>query len=194
MQVRKTINLSLLLATAIAIFTLGCGGMGPTVFLHPEYNFNYVERVAVIPFENLTNSQGAASQITRFFISQLLSSESFEVIEPGEVSRVLAEFSTVRTGDLSKEQISKIGKALKVQGLFFGSVNESSTSRSGSNQVHTVSLVVRLVDSESGETVWSAANTSGGRGFWSKLFGAGTKSTSEVMRECVKKTLSTLID
>jgi TolB-like protein len=168
--------------------------MRPTVFLHPEFDFSYVERVAVIPFENLSDSPGAASRATRFFISELLASESFDVIEPGEVGSVLASVLTVRTGDLTKEQIMKIGKELKVQGLFFGSLNESSSSRSGSVQTHTVALVVRLVDVESGETVWSATNTSGGRGFFARLFGTGEQSTSDVMRKCVKKTLSTLVN
>ena len=172
----------------------GCGGMSPTVFIHPEFNFNYVERVAVIPFENLSNDQGAASRATRFFISELLSSESFEVVEPGEIASVLASVTTVRTGELTKEQIKEIGQKLKVQGLFFGTVNESSNSRSGSVQTHTVSMVVRLVDSESGETVWSATNTSGGRGFFARLFGVGEQPSSDVMRRCVKGLLSTLID
>ncbi|MDF1545820.1 MAG: hypothetical protein P1R58_12065 [bacterium] len=180
--------------TLIIAGIAGCGGMRPTVFLHPEFNFGYVERVAVIPFENLSNTQGAASRATRFFISELLASESFEVIEPGEVGEVLGSVAAVRTGELTKEQIKAVGQKLKVQGLFFGSVNESSTSRSGSVQTHTASLVVRLVDAESGETVWSATNTSGGRGFFSRLFGTGEKSASDVMRECVGEALSTLID
>lgn len=190
----KNKYLHFLLLTAALLTLSGCGGMKPTVFIHPEYNFGFVQRVAVIPFENLSDNQGAASRATRFFISELLASETFEVVEPGEVFNVLSSLSTLRAGELSAEQIKEIGQKLKVQGLFFGSVNESSSSRSGSVQTHSVSMVVRLVDAESGETVWSAANTSGGRGFFARLFGAGEKSSSQVMRQCVKKILSTLVD
>lgn len=179
-----------LLAAALA----GCGGLRPTLFLHPEYNFGFVERVAVIPFENLTNERGAASRATRYFISQLLASESFEVIEPGEVTRVLNEHATVRTGDLTQDQIRAIGQALKVQGLFLGTVNETSAARSGTSSEHVVTLVVRMVETETGETVWSATHTESGRSFWASLFGAGGRSQSEVMRRCVKRVLSTLVE
>jgi hypothetical protein len=176
-----------------AVFS-GCGGMPATLFIHPEFDFGYVERVAVIPLENLTGEQGAGSRATRFFLAELLATEAFVVIEPGEVTRVLSKHATVRTADLTQEQIVSIGRDLNVQGLFFGSVNETSSRRSGSNSEHVVSLVVRLVETDTGETVWSAAHTEGGRSFWSKLFGTGGKSQSEVMRKCVEEALSTLMD
>lgn len=185
--------LPLLIALLVATL-VGCGGMRPTLFLHPEYNFGFVERVAVVPFENLTNERGAASRATRYFIAELLASESFYVIEPGEVTRVLNELATVRTGDLTQDQITAIGQALRVQGLFLGTVNETSAARSGSSPEHVVTLVVRMVETETGETVWSATHTESGRGFWSSLFGAGGRSQSEVMRRCVKKVLSTLVE
>lgn len=183
-----------LIVTLLVAALAGCGGLRPTLFLHPEYNFGFVERVAVVPFENLTNERGAASRATRYFIAQLLASESFEVIEPGEVSRVLNELATVRTGDLTRDQITAIGQALRVQGLFLGTVNETSAARSGSSPQHVVTLVVRMVETETGETVWSATHTESGRGFWSALFGTGGRSQSEVMRRCVKKVLSTLVE
>lgn len=183
-----------LIVTLLVAALAGCGGLRPTLFLHPEYNFGFVERVAVVPFENLTNERGAASRATRYFIAQLLASESFEVIEPGEVSRVLNELATVRTGDLTRDQITAIGQVLRVQGLFLGTVNETSAARSGSSPQHVVTLVVRMVETETGETVWSATHTESGRGFWAALFGAGGRSQSEVMRRCVKKVLSTLVE
>jgi len=168
--------------------------MKPTIFVNPEYNFDFVEKVAVIPFENLSNNQGAASRTTRLFISELLSAEAFDVIEPGEVTRALNKFSILDPADLTQEQITSVGKELKVQALFMGSVNESASIRSGSVTTNVVTLVVRLVETENGTTVWSSTHTEGGRGFWSSLFGTGEKSNSEVTRKCVRKTIKTLID
>ncbi len=194
MLLPRQISLLVAMIILIAVAFSGCAGMRPTLFIHPEFDFGYVERVAVIPFENLTNEQGAGSKATRFFITELLASEAFIVIEPGEVTRVLAKFSTVRAADLTQEQIVSIGKELNVQGLFFGSVNETSSTRSGSSSEHVVTLVIRMVETDIGETVWTATHTEGGRGFWSKLFGTGGPSQSEVMRRCVKRALSTLMD
>lgn len=172
---------------------VSCGGMAPTVFLHPEFNFGYIERVAVIPFENVTRDQGAGFRTTRFFISYLLSREVFEVVEPGEVKRVLEKYGLTRTADLTSQQIIDIGRELKVQGLFLGSVSESSDMQSSSGVNNVVTVVARMVETDTGTSIWSATNTETGRTFWSSIFGGGQKSKSEVTRNCVKRVLNTLI-
>lgn len=177
----------------IAVGTTGCGGMRTTVFIHDAYNFQYVERLAVIPFDNASDTRGAGIRAGRLFTAELLAAEAFDVVEPGEVSRVLEKFSLVRTDQLTNEQIVGIGKELRVQGLILGTVTETATQRSGSSSTHKVTLVVRMVDTEVGTTVWSATASAGGRGFWGALFGASGKSESEATRECVRKVLHTLI-
>ncbi len=183
--------------TASLVFVLmigaGCGGMRPTVFIHEEYNFQFLERVAVVPFDNLSKDQGAGARATRVFIGQLLAADAFDVVEPGEVAKALEKYSLVRTSELTTEQAIDLGRQLKVQGIFLGSVTEADLIRSGGTTANTITIVARLVETETGATVWSATNTAGGRGFWSSLFGTGDKSQSEVMRECIKTLLGSLV-
>lgn len=189
---RRSLVLGLLLAVALAPF--GCGGMRPTTFIHPEYNFAYVERVAVIPFENLVGDQAAGARATRYFVNELLATEAFEIVEPGEVARVLALQGIAGTAELTKAQVTEIGRQLSVQGVFLGSIAESAAIRSGSSAASTVTISVRLLETDTGATVWSTTNTEGGRGFWSSLFGTGNDSLSEVTRRCVKNAIATLVD
>ena len=175
------------------LMTAGCGGMRPTVFVHEEYNFQFVERVAVVPFDNLSKDQGSGARATRVFIGQLLAADAFDVVEPGEVAKALEKYSLVRTSELTTEQIIDLGKQLRVQGLFLGTVTEADVIRTGGTTANTITMVARLVETETGATVWSATNTAGGRGFWASLFGTGDKPQSEVMRNCVKTLLGTLI-
>lgn len=183
------------LAIFIALLTLfGCAGSHVTSFLYDGYNFDFVERVAIIPLDNLSDDRGAGARATQVLLSEILAARAFDVVEPGEVARVLGKFNTVRTSELTTEQITSIGKELKAQGLFMGSVNESATYRSGGSSVTKVSMTCRLVETEQGLTVWSASATAGGHGFWASLFGAGDQSTSEVTRSCVKKLLGSLFD
>jgi TolB-like protein len=172
---------------------LGCSGIGPTTFIHAGFNFGFVERIAVVPFENLSKDQGAGYRVTRFFVSELLAAEAFDVVEPGEVSRVLESHGIVRVAELTPEQTLEIGKELNVQALILGSIAESSTARSGSGTVATVTVIARMVEAEKGVTVWSTTHTKGGRGFWSSLFGTADKSRSEVTRRCVEEAVGTLI-
>jgi TolB-like protein len=183
----------LIMAVLPVLLLCGCAG-GPTVFLNRDYNFQYLERVAVIPFDNLSDNQGAGPRATRIFISRLLSMESFDVVEPGEVTRAIEKYTAGgRFSEMTQEQILNIGKELKVQGIFVGSVTELSELRSGSSTTNIVTLVVRLIETEKGTTLWSATHSAGKRGFWASLFGGGGKTQTEAIRACVNGVLKTLI-
>ena len=172
----------------------GCAGTSKTKFVHPDFDFSFVEKVAVVPFENLSDDQGAGARATRFFTSAILAAEAFWVIEPGEVTRALDKQSLIRTGEMTVDQIKAVGRDLDVQGLFIGSVNESTSVRSGSANVSVVTVVIRLVETETGATVWSVTNSEDSRTFWSSVFGGGQKSISEVTRSCIDGCLDTLLD
>jgi len=168
--------------------------MGPTKFIHPDFDFTFVEKIAVVYFENLSNDQTAGAKATRYFTTALLAAEAFEVVEPGEVSRALEKFSLVSTSQLTQDQVMTLGRELGVQGVFLGSLSESTSIRSGATTVSVVTVVVRLLETETGATVWSATNTEDSASFWSSLFGTGQKAPSEVMRRCIDGCLDTLMD
>ena len=176
------------------LFIAGCGGMGATRFIHPGFDFGFIERVAVVPFENLSTEQGAGARATRYFTTALLAAEAFEVVEPGEVSRALERFGYVATAQLTEEQAVALGNELGAQGVFLGSLSESVKIRSGSNNVSVITIVASMVETETGTTVWSSTNTENSSNFWSTLFGTGQKSSSEVMRRAIDGCLDTLLD
>ena len=189
---RATFKLATLLA--VALLLTSCSTMGPTVFLHQEYNFAYVERVAIVPFENLSSDQGAGARLTHLFMTELLSAEVFDVVEPGEVVKAMGKFSLPRKDLITVEQAKELGKALDVQALIIGTVDESTANRASGGPATVVTLDVRMLETETGETIWSATNTEGSRTFLSSLFGTEQRSYSEVARRCVRKIIDTLID
>jgi TolB-like protein len=172
---------------------VACSGMKPTVFVNKQYNFNFLEKVAVVPFENLSTDQGAGARITHIFLTELLAAESFDIVEPGEVSKVTQKYIGSGGSALTRDQITEIGKTLGVQGIILGSVNETTGSRAGGSTTTEVTIDVRMVETETGQTVWSATNTEGGRGFWASLFGTGDKSEAETARKCVQRVIRTLV-
>ncbi len=172
----------------------GCAGTGTEKFVHPDFDFSYIEKVGVIPFENLSGDQGAGARATRYFVNSLLASEAFDVVEPGEVAKALEKISVVRTAELTRDQYVQLGRELGVQGLFLGSLGESTSVRSGSNNVNVVTVVLRLVETETGQTVWSVTRSEDSRGFWSSLLGTAQASRGEVTRRCLDKCLDSLLD
>jgi hypothetical protein len=182
------------LAVLVAATLIGCGGPRATVYIHQEYNFGFIERVGVVPFKNVSREQGAAERATSFFITELLVAEAFDVLEPGEVQRLMVKYGVTGLSELTAEQIKGIGTDGQVQALFVGTVSEATAIRSGSSQTYSVTIDIRLVETESGRTIWSATNTEKGTSVWKSIFGGSGKSQSEVMRKCVHDVLKTLID
>jgi len=188
-------HLILVIVLASLLGLSGCGGsMGSTSFLHPGFDFGFIEQVGVVPFENLSADQSGGARATRYFTTALLSAEAFDVVEPGEVSRALEKQGLISTAQLTEEQAISLGRELRVQGLFLGSMSESARLRSGSKNVTVVTVNIRLVETETGTTVWSVTNTEDSSSFWSNLFGTNQKSPSEVTRRCIDGCLDSLLD
>ena len=176
----------------------GCAGkIKATQFTNPDFDFSYVERVAVLPFENLTNDRQAGFRATRLTITELLASGTVDVVEPGEVQAAQLKIQggqPGRMGPPSTEQIISMGKALGVQAIVVGSVPQSETLRSGAVLIPVVTLDAHMIETETGATVWAATNTEKGGSAGAKVLGTGGQPISTTTRRCVQNLLKTLIE
>jgi polysaccharide biosynthesis protein PelC len=172
-----------------AALLCACGG--GRQYVRPDADLSTIRTVSVLPFENVTNDRFAAERVQRIFLSELLMLGIFEVVEPGLAARVVRRDS-VDVGTLGPDEIRKLGKELKAQGLFIGSVIEFDEGRSGSNPAPRVTLQVRLVDVETGITVWSIHKTAGGVTVTSRLFGFGGKAAMTLAEELIRSQLREL--
>lgn len=163
-----------------------------STFVHPTADFSLIERVAVLPFENLTGDGTAAEKVRQIVIIELLSSGSVQVVDVGEVARGLRASSIGNTAMPSREDTRKLGQELQVQALLGGSVQEYSAGR-GAGASTNVSLVFRLIETDSGEVIWSSSASKTGVGAMARLFGVGGDSPGERARKLIRKALKTLI-
>jgi len=183
---------------AVALGAVACGGtLKVTRFSNPRFNFGFVQRVAVLPFENYTNDRQAGLRATRLAITELLATGAVEVVEPGEVLAALTKMANLQPGRAmspSKEQILSLGQALEVQALVLGAVTQSENLRSGAVPIPVVSLDLRMVETETGATVWAATNTEKGSSVSARVLGTGGEPIAETTRECIRKLLATLVE
>jgi TolB-like protein len=179
-------------AIAALLCLAGCAGMKPTRYVNPGFNFSFVKRVAVLPLENLANDPQAASRATRLFITELLATGSVEVVEPGDVRAAMARILGSGAGPTT-EQVVALGKALQAQALVLGNVNESTETRAGTVTVPIVTLDLRMVETETGATVWAATHTEKGSGAGSRFLGTASEPVSETTRRCVKRLVEDLV-
>ncbi len=175
-----------------ALVLAGCGGMRATRFINPDFSFAYVEKVAVLPFENFATEPDAGVRATRLFITELLAAGAVDVVEPGEVEAALNRIPGVARPP-SSEHIIALGKSLKVQAVMLGSVNQSETIRSGTVMIPVVTLDAHMVETETGSTVWAVTHTEKGAGMGAKFLGTASEPISETMRRCVKKIVQKLV-
>jgi TolB-like protein len=191
-------HLTILLLAAASWGVAGCGSsMKATQFSNPNFDFSFVERVAVLPFENLSNDRQAGLRATRLTITELLASGALDVVEPGEVQAALIQTGTFQAGRTpipSTEQIISLGQTLDVQAIIMGTVSQSENLRSGNVQVPVVTLDLRMVEAETGATVWAATDSCKGSTTSARLLGTGGQPIAETTRECVRQALATLIE
>jgi curli biogenesis system outer membrane secretion channel CsgG len=182
-----TILVSSLLVAALCAG--GCASMETTRFVNPNFNFSFVEKVAVLPLDNYSASTRAGERASRLIMTELLASGAVDVVEPGEVQAALSKHAG---GSLTPttEQIKALGEALGVQAVMIGSVTQAELVRSGRVQVPVVTLDLHLVETETGAAVWAATHTEKGSSFGTRVLGTGAEAISETMRACV----GTLVD
>jgi len=177
-----------------ALVAVGCAGrMRPTRFTNPRIDFSFVQRVAVLPFENLSSDQQAGTRATRLMVTELLSTGAVEVVEPGEVAAALGTLPG-RVTRPSAEQVVALGKLLHAQALIAGTVAQSEVQRGAGTSRPTVTLDAQMIETETGEIIWDATHTAKGSSFAAKALGTEGEPLSVTTRRCVAKLVETLLE
>jgi TolB-like protein len=184
-------RLALLVACLGAVS--GCGSMGPTKFTNPKIDFSFVERVAVLPFENFSNDSAAGARVTRLLVTELLATGAVDVVEPGEVSAAVVKFGASRSQRPSTEQVLELGKTLGVQAVIAGAVSQSEVLRSGSAGIPTVTVDAQMIETESGAIIWAATHTEKGSVVSARFLGNEGEPLSVTTRRCVRRLVETLL-
>ena len=188
----------MVLCTSFLLSLAACRStLPPTEFTNPKFDFSFVERIAVLPFENLSNDRQAGFRATRLMVTELLASGAVDVVEPGEVQAALralpgAQFGRIAVPDT--EQIVSLGQQLGVQALILGTVTQSENLRAGTVPIPVVTLDVHLVETATGAAVWASTHSERGASMGAKILGTGGQPIAETTRVCVQRILASLIE
>ncbi len=182
----------LLTLSSMLILTYGCSGrLILKQYTRPQFDINNIRRIAVLPLENFTSDKYADEKIRRTVIIELLS-RGIDVIEPGEVTRILRELKVRYPGSITTSDMQSIGKTLDVEAVMKGSVGTFGISRGISVSYPEISIRLMLLETTSGKIVWSVWHTAGGAGFWARHFGAENITLNETAGKVVKEAVDTL--
>jgi TolB-like protein len=177
---------------AICFLFVGCATHTSSQYVRKNVDYKNFQRIAVLPFESLTTDEYAGEKIRKTVITELLS-RGVDVVEPGEVTRVLIEQKIKSLGSVKTTDLQNMAKTLGVGALMMGSVEAYEISRGISVSYPEVSINLRLVEASSGNIIWSVCQTSGGPSFWTRHFGAEGISLSEAAKKVVEEAIDTLL-
>lgn len=176
----------------------GCAKGGPKQYVRKAANFQFIKKIAVIPFNNLTDDEYAGEKIKNAVVMELLERGVFDLAEEGEVNQVVTSvfremgFSEGDLIALDTEAIQRIAERLGVQALFIGTVEFYGMSRSSGTPHQRVSISLRLSEAKSGITLWRASHTVRGSNFLRTVLGLEQKDELRLSRDVAKSLLDTL--
>jgi len=177
---------------AFLIFVVGgCAANTSLQYVRQDVDYSNFKRIAVLPFESLTTDEYAGEKIRKTVITELLS-RGVDVVEPGEVTRVLIEQKIKSLGSVRTTDLQNMAKTLGVGALMMGSVEAYGISKGISVSYPEVSINLRLFEASSGNIIWSVCQTSGGPSFWTRHFGAEGVSLSDTANMVVEDAIDTL--
>jgi hypothetical protein len=191
MRRKRVSNEKLFALCALAVLA-GCAS--GDVYFEPNMDFGSVQTIAVLPFQNLTNTDEASQRVRDTFMVRLLATGAVYVLPPGEVARGMSKISRVPPEGPSSEQIKQLAIILDADSVITGVVREYGTVRSGSTSANVVSLSLQMIEVSSGLVVWSASSTKGGVSVWDRLVGGGGDPMDTVTVKAVDELLDKLFD
>jgi TolB-like protein len=171
---------------------LGCAAKAPETFLRPEFNLEYVRKVAVLPFEDNVGNPNISKRCRQITISQILSSGLFDTVDKMQVDSVLKDEAVQPGTPINATTLRRLGQLLGVQAFLVGSLDEASENQKGAATYLDISLTMRLIDSESGLILWQASGRDSGFSWWDRLFGLGGKDPYQVTTELIRNLLGTI--
>jgi hypothetical protein len=182
------------LAFAAVLTVAGCTTHrhSEVTYHDPGMDFSLIQKVAVVPFANLTQNPAAGERVRDVFTTMLQAGGSIYVLPPGEVARGLDRAGVTKPTTPTTEECVNLGKVLQVDAVITGVVREYGEVRSGTAASNVVSVSVQMMESESGKVVWSAASTQGGISAADRLFGGGGNPMDQVTSEAVRDLLDKL--
>jgi hypothetical protein len=169
----------------------GCGS-SVTSFIHPDVDFGHIQRCALLPFQNLSSDAFAGDRMQSIFLMEVLKHGSLALVDPEEAVNAMKDLRIAAGTNPTPEQIVALGKALSVEAVFMGTVEEYGLSDRARDRFYYVTATFSMVETETGNTIWRSQVHRDGSSLWAKLFGGESASLYEVSRKAVQAALGSL--
>ncbi|MBI5576049.1 MAG: hypothetical protein HY896_06755 [Deltaproteobacteria bacterium] len=172
---RRSSRLRIAALLLVSALLFGCG---PTLkpFTGAGLRKGEGVKMAILPFENLSKTQGAGKSMESYILVELLKNAPVMVLDPGEVNAMLSKERVRLATSIPRETLVALGRGLGVDLFMMGTVHDFdmqiATGAGGSGQIPVVSMSLRILDASTGDIVW-AGNASRRGSDRETVFGIG---------------------
>ncbi|MEW6380642.1 MAG: hypothetical protein AB1611_13690 [bacterium] len=141
----------------ILIGIAGCTAFSPkqaAVAVRKE-KLRRIKRIAVLPFNNLSDRLDAEVMVTNLLISEISRDGKLSAVKYGDVHEFLLQQKIQSTETVTREILKGLVEKFSVDGVMLGTITayrEWNPDRSGDPPM--VEISARLVDCETGKTLW----------------------------------------
>ncbi len=170
------------------IVVSGCTSTISSNFLIPSDSVRNISCIAVLPFKNKTQDPNAGNIMADIVSIDLMKHRNFNVMDRMEVERVLRERDIYTPDGIAPDDAAGMGIILGVQAVFAGEVTQyvympSSLATEGA--VPTIQLSLSLIDTATGQVIWTGSGTLTPSG----LLAQGTTPITDVAQKGIEDLL-----
>ena len=171
----------------------GCAA-GPRLFVNKKADLAFYQRIAVVPFTNLTSDLNAGERVTRAFLTELVIAERFQIVEPGEFHGMLDRIGGLpdAQGHADPKKLAEAATAAQATGIIRGAVTEYRAQRSGADEFPVITFDAELVDVATQQIVWSITVSERGRGRLPVFGGDSHRSFGMVTQQACRRAVEVL--
>ena len=172
------------LASVLAI-VLGCASAPARLYVNPQADMTFYRKVVVLPFGNLSQQVLAGERLTRAFITELIITDRFKVVEPSDFYRVLERIGGEPgvDGTYDPDKLRQAAAEVEATGLIRGTVTEYQMLRVGQNEFPVVGFDVEMIDAATGNVVWRTSISRRGGSRVPVIGGAGHSTLGRLTQE-----------
>jgi len=177
-----------------ALGLAGCASAPMRIYVNPQTDMTMYQKIAMLPFVNLSGDAYAGARVTRAFTTELVLADRFKLVDPAEMMALLNRTGGMpdAAGQFDPAKVRDAANKLEATAYIRGGVSEYAMRHSGTEDFPVVSFDAEMVDVATGTVVWRVSLTESGKGRLAAVGGASERSFGAVTQAACKRAVDEL--
>lgn len=183
-------SLAALFAT---VLLTGCAAT-PRLFVNRQADMTLYQKIAVVPFTNLSGDGYAAARVTRAFVTEMVIADRFQILDPSMLTAELERNGGLpdANGFFDLGRLREAAGRIEATAVIRGGVTEYAMRRTGQDEYPVVSFDAEMIDIATGNIIWRVSVTETGKGRMPIVGGGGERTFARVTESACQRAVTLL--